>query len=148
MRIIYTKEILERAVVGSFSVSDVLRKLGINIAGGSHRNISKRLVEYGIDTKHFNRSNRLAVPTATTKICSKCGEEKPITNFAWANKSRSSRRAECKDCHNNPKRRRYADDSDFRVKTAENRKERLINNYTKLQEYLLTHPCVDCGETD
>lgn len=50
----YTKEALEEAVKQSFSVSGVLRKLGIR-GGGSHGYITQRIKELGIDTSHFKR---------------------------------------------------------------------------------------------
>ena len=36
-----------------------------------------------------------------TKICTKCGIEKPITEFNWRNKAQGTHRSECKTCHNN-----------------------------------------------
>ncbi|MDP8932969.1 MAG: HNH endonuclease [Cyanobacteriota bacterium] len=51
----YTKEILEEAVKHSFSISGVLRQLGI-AGGGSHGHITKRIKELGIDTSHFKQS--------------------------------------------------------------------------------------------
>ncbi|WP_226585753.1 HNH endonuclease signature motif containing protein [Microseira wollei] len=50
----YTKEVLEEAVKQSFSVSEVLRKLGI-AGGGSHGYITRRIKELCIDTSHFKK---------------------------------------------------------------------------------------------
>ena len=36
-----------------------------------------------------------------TKICTKCGIEKPITEFNWRNKAKGTHRSECKICHCN-----------------------------------------------
>lgn len=49
----YTREVLEPIVAESRSVADVLRKLGIRIAGGSHTNVKQRIKLYGLDTSHF-----------------------------------------------------------------------------------------------
>ena len=49
----YTKELLEPIVKDSVSVLEVLRKLGKNQAGGTHRHISNKIKEFGIDTSHF-----------------------------------------------------------------------------------------------
>ncbi len=51
----YTKEVLEEAVKQSFSVSGVLRKLGIT-GGGSHGYITRRIKEFCIDTSHFKKN--------------------------------------------------------------------------------------------
>lgn len=34
-----------------------------------------------------------------TKICTKCGLEKPLTEFNWRNQSKGTYRSECKQCH-------------------------------------------------
>ena len=34
-----------------------------------------------------------------TKVCTKCGIEKPITEFHWRNKAEGTHRSECKACH-------------------------------------------------
>ena len=49
----YTKEILEGLVKKSYSVSQVIKYLGLAIAGGNHSYISKKIKKYGIDTSHF-----------------------------------------------------------------------------------------------
>lgn len=35
-----------------------------------------------------------------TKICTKCGRELPLESFNWRDKSKGTRRADCKECHN------------------------------------------------
>lgn len=49
----YSKELLEKLVSDSSSVSDMLRRLGLNPAGGSHRLISRLIRLYGIDTNKY-----------------------------------------------------------------------------------------------
>ncbi|MCT7353885.1 HNH endonuclease [Streptomyces sp. 15-116A] len=49
----WTREILEPVVAESTSVNEVLRKLGLDVVGGHHTNISRRIKAYGIDTSHF-----------------------------------------------------------------------------------------------
>lgn len=49
----YTKEVLEKAVKESICIADVLRKLGLRRAGGTHSHISRRLRFFEIDTSHF-----------------------------------------------------------------------------------------------
>lgn len=34
-----------------------------------------------------------------TKICTKCGIEKPLSEFNWRNKEKGTYRSECKICH-------------------------------------------------
>ena len=42
-----------------------------------------------------------------TKICTKCGIEKPITEFNWRDKSKGTHRSECKICHTNYMKEQY-----------------------------------------
>lgn len=49
----YSEEDLAEAVAASISVAEVLRRLGIRQAGGSHFHISKRIRRSGLDTSHF-----------------------------------------------------------------------------------------------
>ncbi|WP_445524343.1 HNH endonuclease signature motif containing protein [Streptomyces cyslabdanicus] len=56
----WTRTVLERAVAASTSVNEVLRHLGIEVVGGHHTHISRRIKAYNIDTSHF-------MPTARTE---------------------------------------------------------------------------------
>ncbi|MDX3800927.1 HNH endonuclease signature motif containing protein [Streptomyces sp. AK04-3B] len=49
----WTKEILEPAVAASTSVHEVLRRIGLDVVGGHHTNVSRRIKAYDIDTSHF-----------------------------------------------------------------------------------------------
>ncbi|MFE5854541.1 HNH endonuclease signature motif containing protein [Streptomyces sp. NPDC056500] len=49
----WTRAVLEPAVAASTSVSEVLRRLGIEAVGGHHSHISRRIKAYGLDTSHF-----------------------------------------------------------------------------------------------
>ena len=51
----YTEEQLVELVARSRSVAEVLRRLGINQAGGTHAHISRMIKQFGIDTSHFVR---------------------------------------------------------------------------------------------
>lgn len=54
----YTRECLEEVVKESASVSEVLRRLGIVVAGGSHSWISGKIKALGLDTSHFVNGNK------------------------------------------------------------------------------------------
>ncbi|MER5212987.1 HNH endonuclease signature motif containing protein [Streptomyces sp. NPDC002838] len=49
----WTKEILAQAVAASTNMCEVLRRLGVEVVGGQHTHISRRIKAYGIDTSHF-----------------------------------------------------------------------------------------------
>ncbi|MEU9705511.1 HNH endonuclease signature motif containing protein [Streptomyces sp. NPDC047981] len=54
----WTRDILEPVVAASTSVCEVLRRLGVEVVGGHHTNISRRISAYGIDTSHFRPPSR------------------------------------------------------------------------------------------
>ncbi|MFC9298946.1 HNH endonuclease [Streptomyces sp. NPDC057011] len=49
----WTKEILAEAVSTSTNMCEVLRYLGLEVVGGHHTHISRRVKAFGIDTSHF-----------------------------------------------------------------------------------------------
>ncbi|MFI6561520.1 HNH endonuclease signature motif containing protein [Streptomyces sp. NPDC050534] len=49
----WTREILQAAVSASTNICEVLRHLGLEVVGGHHTHISRRIKVYGIDTSHF-----------------------------------------------------------------------------------------------
>ena len=49
----YTKEILEDAARKSKSYADVIRCLGMKMAGGNHAHVKRQIQKFGIDISHF-----------------------------------------------------------------------------------------------
>ncbi|MFD5740911.1 HNH endonuclease signature motif containing protein [Streptomyces massasporeus] len=54
----WTRDALERAVAASTNVCGVLRHLGLEVVGGHHTHISRKIRAYGIDTSHFQAQGR------------------------------------------------------------------------------------------
>lgn len=81
--------------------------------------------------------------------CPKCKRTKPITDFNFKNKNKGRRHTRCKVCTRKQimasyyKNRRYY--LDYRAK----RNKMLRREVGKfLYNFLLEHPCVDCGNND
>ncbi|WP_405916997.1 HNH endonuclease [Streptomyces sp. NBC_00728] len=49
----WTREALGAAVASSTNMCEVLRRLGLEVVGGHHTHISRRIKAYDIDTSHF-----------------------------------------------------------------------------------------------
>jgi hypothetical protein len=49
----WTREALTAAVTACTNMNDVLRHLGLEVVGGQHTHISRRIRAFGIDTSHF-----------------------------------------------------------------------------------------------
>lgn len=49
----WSREVLQEAVASSSTMVQVLRHLGLDVVGGHHTHISRRVKAFGIDTSHF-----------------------------------------------------------------------------------------------
>ncbi|MFF7737255.1 HNH endonuclease [Streptomyces sp. NPDC007984] len=58
----WTRAVLEQAVAASTNMCEVLRHLGLEVVGGHHTHISRRVKAYGIDTSHFKVPTRRGKP--------------------------------------------------------------------------------------
>ncbi|MER5761643.1 HNH endonuclease signature motif containing protein [Streptomyces sp. NPDC002082] len=58
----WTRAALEEAVSASANMCEVLRRLGVDVVGGQHTHISRRVRELRIDTSHFKAESRVGVP--------------------------------------------------------------------------------------
>ncbi|MFG2752558.1 HNH endonuclease signature motif containing protein [Streptomyces xanthophaeus] len=56
----WTREILAEAVAASTTMCEVLRRLGLDVVGGHHTHISRKVKAFGIDTSHFAPPPRTA----------------------------------------------------------------------------------------
>ncbi|MFD3697181.1 HNH endonuclease signature motif containing protein [Streptomyces sp. NPDC058646] len=56
----WTKEVLAEAVAASTTMCEVLRHLGLEVVGGHHTHISRKVKAFGIDTSHFAPPPRTA----------------------------------------------------------------------------------------
>lgn len=83
-----------------------------------------------------------------TKKCPRCDRRLPITDFNW--KEKNVRRATyCKDCSREYIKNHYKNNRQYYIKKAMKRNRVIIQKAQEyLGSYLITHPCVDCGETD
>ncbi|MFJ4922157.1 HNH endonuclease signature motif containing protein [Streptomyces sp. NPDC088725] len=63
----WTKEILQSAVTASTSMNEVLRRLGVELVGGQHTHISRRVRALGIDTSHFSPQARTDSPLSNPR---------------------------------------------------------------------------------
>jgi hypothetical protein len=83
------------------------------------------------------------------RICSKCGLAKDVEEFSFRNTSKGTRHSYCLDCGRVFAKNHYAKNVVYYVKKARVRRNECIKEVNeKLFNYLETHPCVDCGESD
>ncbi|MEV2215373.1 HNH endonuclease signature motif containing protein [Streptomyces sp. NPDC050997] len=58
----WTRDVLQAAVSASTNMIEVLHHLGLEVVGGHHTHISRRIKAYGIDTSHFQVPTRRGKP--------------------------------------------------------------------------------------
>ena len=90
---------------------------------------------------------RGSIPRTQTKVCPRCGEEKPLSGYS-PHRTRGVQ-TYCRPCKQSYDRAHHAGRSPEALKRKRSNALVLIaKNITNLHEYLLAHPCVDCGEAD
>ena len=81
--------------------------------------------------------------------CGRCGESKPVDEFAWRRRGRGQRDNYCRPCRSAYHREHYLAHRQKYIDQARRRKVAVTEENTKrIVEYLRAHPCVDCGERD
>jgi len=80
-----------------------------------------------------------------TKECKRCHQIKPLAQFSKAAKRTDGLQAWCKTCVKENDHRRYMEDKKKHRSWNMKRKDKY---YDMVTEYLLEHPCVDCGESN
>lgn len=83
------------------------------------------------------------------KTCTKCKLTKEISDFNWKSKSAGIRSSQCKSCHKAYRDKHYYDNREKRLLQARlraNAQEHKLRGV--ILEYLTTHHCIDCGESD
>jgi hypothetical protein len=78
-----------------------------------------------------------------------CHEWKPETDFAFRSIKTGKRQSHCRKCHAAYRREHYVRTKATYIENERLRmRDRRRQNRALLLDYLLAHPCVDCGETD
>ena len=80
------------------------------------------------------------------KHCTKCLELKAFDQFYPHKRYKDGMRRWCKDCDKSS--RKEWEDAGGKEYMADWSRARRLENTARLLDYLLEHPCVDCGESD
>lgn len=81
--------------------------------------------------------------------CKVCGRDKPVEVFVWSRKCLGTRRNKCQTCNRKIVRDWYIKHKRRHIAHATySRRARGLKTHKWIVDYLLTHPCVDCGEAD
>ena len=83
------------------------------------------------------------------RVCGRCHVAKPIAEFPIKNAARGTYRSYCRPCGREYGKEHYRKNIATYLTRKKSRApiDRLCNRQF-VSDYLSTHPCVDCGETD
>jgi hypothetical protein len=89
-------------------------------------------------------------PQDSLKRCPRCKIDKPSSSFRYRSSAGSRRTSYCRPCERSYNRDYYRvrDAQKQNVRVAKNAVLYRQRNRMRILEYLFTHPCVDCGESD
>ncbi|HYD10954.1 MAG TPA: hypothetical protein VEA78_12710 [Acidimicrobiales bacterium] len=83
------------------------------------------------------------------KRCTFCKKRKPLDEFHRNRSSKDGRQNRCKPCNIERNKRWYREHPEARQRRMDGYARRRKNERAdQVYEYLLAHPCVDCGEAD
>ena len=83
------------------------------------------------------------------KRCERCKKGKDLSEFSFKNKAKNIRHSFCKECTRLLIKNHYNNNREYYLIKSQKRNQYLrlmVNTY--LRDYLIKHPCVDCGEKD
>ncbi len=98
--------------------------------------------------KLFDFEEGINYTMVVAKKCAKCNRNLPVAGFNW--KVKNVRRASyCKVCSREYIKDHYNKNRKYYIKKARKRNLEVRQKaYKYLGPYLISHPCVDCGEAD
>lgn len=80
--------------------------------------------------------------------CRTCGKSKSLPAFSWRRIGKV-RHKKCKQCYRSYMSRHYRSNiKNYKARKKINRKRYRRENRIFVWQYRLSHPCIDCGDTD
>ena len=87
--------------------------------------------------------------TLGIRTCRVCGETKPLAEFPYRSTVRQTRQWICLRCQRDYTNEWYSRNRKRQIANAKERSRHATADLkNRVREYLLGHPCVDCGESD
>jgi protein-arginine kinase activator protein McsA len=82
------------------------------------------------------------------KQCKKCNQTKSLLEFTKNKREKDGYRRVCRNCSSSYEKDRYHKNSSIRIVHAAGKEKRIHRNRMFIFEYLKSHPCIDCPESD
>lgn len=83
------------------------------------------------------------------KVCNHCGKKKPIEDFNWRWKLTGTRQPTCRECQHEQRKIWYKNNREEQIAKGYERKKQYREAAQQyVLDYLASHPCSVCGESD
>lgn len=83
------------------------------------------------------------------KQCNTCHESKPLEEYAWKSKRDEKRSGKCKSCQRIYSSEHYSGNKEsYNARARLNQAKARVDGRAFMIDYLGSHPCVDCGQSD
>jgi hypothetical protein len=83
------------------------------------------------------------------KKCASCKQWKENSEFNWRFKAMGILQPSCRDCQHGHQAKYYETHKEYEKARTKKRRQRVREEAREyVYDYLSTHPCVDCGESD
>lgn len=81
--------------------------------------------------------------------CTKCKQNKLLSEFNYKIKANNLRHRQCRDCTRRSVKNHYNNNKLYYLRKTKIRNDKIRKEMTNyIRGYLLNNPCVDCGERD
>ena len=80
--------------------------------------------------------------------CTICLKDQPLESFPWKNKKKGVSHKQCRECRRGYGRKHYQRNPAYYKAKAHKNEAAPKRRRQYVWDYLLEHPCVDCGEQD
>jgi hypothetical protein len=99
-------------------------------------------------TRIRQRIEQLRLADIGVRACRVCKLAKPMTDFPYRSQSRGTRQWICLLCQREVSRAWYLRRAPEATRVSGYRERRRQSLMARVDEYLLAHPCIDCGESN
>lgn len=83
------------------------------------------------------------------KRCSICKEDKELRDYNKKHDRKDGLQSHCRECSHKKFKDYYNNNRDYHLKEVKKSKRKILSEARKfILDYLSSHPCVDCGESD
>lgn len=126
-----------------------IAKCDVRCANCHRRRTASQLGWHRADSLSLDDAPRVPLETqSSSRRCTGCGVTRPIEEFAFRDRKRGRRRNRCRYCMRAYAREHYRNNKTLGRTAGQKQRCSRQDLNREINDYLVEHPCVDCGERD